>query len=160
MKQSLRWEAAWCELHQNISGGDLIIKFTGVTSGGEERARWQGWGVSVSAINTGKDSVNIHGPSAVQRLVEDTRKQERPGKWGITSECGEQKGYQHAFIHSFIHSTSVQPVRIDGGAWQLEPGWLLGWLQWCLDRQGLDFKSELKSLEESSSEVLNLFAIP
>ena len=65
-----------------------------------------------------------------------------------------------ACLHSFIHSTSIQPVRIDGGAWRLEPGWLLGWLEWSLDRQGLDFKSELKSLEESSSEVLNLFAIP
>lgn len=112
--------------------------------------------LSISAINTGKDSVKIRGPSAVWRLVEDTRKQERPGKWVITSVCREQRGYQHAFTHS----ASVQPVNTDGGAWQLELGWFLGWLQWCLTRQGLDFKSELKNLEEFSLEILNLFAVP
>ena len=106
--------------------------------------------LSISAINTGKDSVNTRGPSAVWRLVKDTRKQERPGKWGITSACGEQKGYQHAVIHSFIHSASVQPVRIDGGAWQLEAGWLLGWLQWCLSRQCLDSRVNWKALRNSA----------
>ena len=73
--------------------------------------------LSTSAINTGKDSVSIRGPRAVWRLTEDSRKQERPGKWGITSACGEQKAYQHAFIHS----ASVQPVSIDGDA----GGWLV-----------------------------------
>lgn len=47
---------------------------------GEEGGRaWVGvGGLSISAANTGKTSVTINGPSAAWRLVEDTRKQERP----------------------------------------------------------------------------------
>ena len=57
---------------------------------------------------------------------------------------------------SFIQLLFSQSVLME----MLEAGWLLGWLQWCLARQGLDFKSELKSLKEFSPEILNLFSIP
>lgn len=80
--------------------------------------------LSISAINTGKDSVNTRGPSAVWRLVKDTRKQERPGKWGITSACGEQKGYQHAVIHSFIQLLFSQSGLMEVlGSWRLAGCW-------------------------------------
>lgn len=80
--------------------------------------------LSISAINTGKDSVKIRGPSAVWRLVEDTRKQERPGKWGIASACREQRGYQHAFTHSLIQPLFSQSVLMEVlGSWSLAGSW-------------------------------------
>ena len=76
MKQSLRWEAAWCE-HAASSERfwrrfNHQIRWSHQWWGGASQVA--GLGVSASAINTGKDSVKIHGPSAVWRLVEDTRK--------------------------------------------------------------------------------------
>ena len=48
----------------------------------------------------------------------------KASKWGITSACGEQKGYQHTFIHLFIQLLFSQSGLMEVlGGWSLTGCW-------------------------------------
>lgn len=132
-------------LHQNISGGELITKPTGVTGGGEGRRRWQslGWGggpVHLSSQHR-KDFCDHQWP---QRSLEAGRGHQKAGKASlreITLLPLQLEKRRVASIHLFIHSTLFnQPVFAEV-LYTLEP--LVGARALTSDRTGVAWPSSL-----------------